>query len=107
MHALREQIGRLRDAVEHVTSPALCRGCTVIKEWPSFCGYWSEPRELASLGVKDAHIDGCMVADQLPLWSTVARCISDGMYAVKYGELVPHLLSCVAAAIPTARWGRY
>ena len=46
--------------------PAHCRGCTVIKEWPSFCGYWSEPRELASLGVKDAHIDGCMVADQLP-----------------------------------------
>ena len=30
MHALCEQIGRLRDAVEHVISPALCRGCTVI-----------------------------------------------------------------------------
>ena len=59
------------------------------------------------LTVKDAHIDGCMVADQLPLWSTVARCISDGVYVVNYGDLVPHLLVCVAAAFPTERWGRY
>ena len=65
------------------------------------------PASSHHLAVKDAHIDGCMVADQLPLWSTVARCISDGMYAANYGELVPHLLTCVAAAIPTARWGRY
>ena len=31
------------------------------------------------LTVKDAHIDGCLVADRLPLWSKVARCISDGI----------------------------
>ena len=91
-------------------SPALRfrRGCMVIKVWPSFCGYWSEPRELASLGVKDAHIDGCLVADPLLLlWSTVARCISDGVYVVNYGDLVPHLPVCVAAAISMECWGRY
>ena len=43
----------------------ICRGCMVIKKWPSFCGYRSEPRELASLAVKDAPIDGRLVADQL------------------------------------------
>ena len=43
----------------------ICRGCMVIEKWPSFCGYRSEPRELASLAVKDAPIDGRLVADQL------------------------------------------
>ena len=89
-------------------SPALRFVVVVRSSWPSFCGYWSEPRELASLGVKDAHIDGCLVADPLLLlWSTVARCVSDGVYVVNYGDLVPHLLVCVAAAIPTECWGRY
>ena len=91
-------------------SPALRirRGCMVIKVWPLLCGRWSEPRELASLAIKDAHIDGCPVADPLQmLWSTVARCVSDGITVVIYGDLVPHLPVCVAAAIPTVCWGRY
>ena len=85
----------------------ICRGCMVIEKWPSFCGYGSEPRELASLAVKDAPIDGRLVADQLLYFgrrSPLHKCRHRRGHLRRTGAC---LLSCVAAAIPTARRGRY
>ena len=93
--ALREQHGRLRNAVEHVAGPAHCRGCTVIMEWPASCDYWSEPRVLAFLDrcrFKNAYIDGCMVGLTSTRYGREGRPLHQRWHlAVSHGELVPYL----------------